>query len=474
MWWCLHLLQKLFTFASFIQYLQECINFEFNIGGKICNFISLYRSPSQTQDEFEKFIDNLELNLETLCQNNPFLIVLIGNLNAKSKNWYFHDKTSHEGTEIENVTAQFGLQQIIKEPIHISNTSSSCVDLIFTSQPNLITDSGVHSSLHSNCHRQMTKVNVHVAYPPPYLREIWHYREANTRLIRRVIKEFNWDKAFSNTNVNEKVDIFNRTILNILSNFISHETIVCNDKDPPWFNNRIKTLIKEKNVTYKIFRHNKDNPNLIYRLKFLQERLSTITESSKERYYARIANKLNNTQKSSKTYWSLLKIFLNNKKIPLIPPLFHENRFITDFKEKAQIFNSLFSDQCSFLKNCSKIPTNLRYVTDKRLRTINFTTNNIEKIIVSLNPNKTHSHDNISIRMLKIYGNTICKPLELIFKQALTTGVFPSEWKKKAILSLVTKKATNKTLKITVQFLYYLSAENFLKDSYLMKCLFSF
>ena len=276
----------------------------------------------------------------------PFLIVLIGDLNAKSKNWYSHDKTSHEGNEIENVTAQFGLQQIIKEPTHISNTSSSCIDLIFTSQPNLITDSGVHSSLHSNCHHQIVfaKFNLHIVYPPPYLREIWHYREANTRLIRRAIKEFNWERAFSNTNVNEKVDIFNRTILNILSNFIPHETIVCNDKDPPWFNNRIKTLIKEKNATYKIFRHNKDNPDLIYRLKFLQERLSTTIESSKERYYARIANRLNNTQKSSKTYWSLLKIFLNNKKFPLIPPLFHENCFITDFKEKTELFNSFFSN----------------------------------------------------------------------------------------------------------------------------------
>ena len=43
----------------------------------------------------------------------------------------------------------------------------------------------------------------------------------------------------SNTSINEKFDIFNRTILNVLSNFIPHETIVCNDKDPPWFNNRI-------------------------------------------------------------------------------------------------------------------------------------------------------------------------------------------------------------------------------------------
>ena len=111
----------------------------------------------------------------------------------------------------------------------------------------------------------------------------------------------------------------------------------------------------------------------------------------------------------------MLKIFLNNKKIPLIPPLFHENRFITDFKEKAELFNSFFSNQCSLLKNCSKLPTNLRYVTDKRLRTINFTADNIEKIMVSLNPNKAHGHDNISIRMLKICRYTICKPLELIF-----------------------------------------------------------
>ena len=105
-------------------------------------------------------------------------------------------------------------------------------------------------------------------------------------------------------------------------------------------------------------------------------------------------------------------------------------------------------------------PKNPRYVTDKRLRTVNFIADNIEKIIGSLTSNKAHGHGNISIRMLKICGDTICKPLESIFKQALTTGVFPSDWKK-AILSLITKKATNKTLKIFYQFLYFSSAENF-------------
>ena len=111
----------------------------------------------------------------------------------------------------------------------------------------------------------------------------------------------------------------------------------------------------------------------------------------------------------------MLKNILN-KKIPFIPRLFHENCFQTDFKEKTELFNSFFSDQCFLLNNCSKLSTNPRYVTHKRLSTINFTGDNIEKIIISLISNKTHGRDNMSIRMLKICGDTICKPLEFIFK----------------------------------------------------------
>ena len=36
-----------------IHYLQECINFDIKIKDKLCNFISLYRSPNQCEDDFE-------------------------------------------------------------------------------------------------------------------------------------------------------------------------------------------------------------------------------------------------------------------------------------------------------------------------------------------------------------------------------------------------------------------------------------
>ena len=40
--------------------------------------------------------------------------------------------------------------------------------------------------------------------------------------------------------------VLSRKILNILRNFIPHETVLCDDRDPSWFNNKIKSLIHEK------------------------------------------------------------------------------------------------------------------------------------------------------------------------------------------------------------------------------------
>ena len=110
--------------------------FWIKIGDKICTFAALYRWPSQPQDNFETFIDNFELNLETLSRKNPFLLVAIGDFNAKSKVWYCNDNTTSQGKALENVTSQFGLHQVIKEPTHILHNSSSCIYLIFASQPN--------------------------------------------------------------------------------------------------------------------------------------------------------------------------------------------------------------------------------------------------------------------------------------------------------------------------------------------------
>ena len=48
--------------------------------------------------------------------------------------------------------------------------------------------------------------------------------------------------------------------------------------------------------------------------------------------------------------------------------------------------------------------------------------------------------------MLKNYGDAISKPLELIFKQALITGTYSSDWKKGNIVT-VHKKGDKQNIK---------------------------
>ena len=144
------------------------------------------------------------------------------------------------GSKIDGVTSQFGLHQIIKKPTHFIGDSSSCIDLNLTIQPNLVTESGVHSSLHANCHHHITfaKFNLKIHYPPPYEREVWHYQKANVDQIRQAISRFPWDNRFANINVNEQVQLFTQTIINIISNYIPHETITCDDSNPPWIDEK--------------------------------------------------------------------------------------------------------------------------------------------------------------------------------------------------------------------------------------------
>ena len=125
-----------------------------------------------------------------------------------------------------------------------------------------------------------------------------------------------------------------------------------------------------------------------------------------------------------------MKTFLNNKKIPVIPPIFHDNKFITDFKQKAEIFNSHFSKQCAPLINNSKIPSECPQKSNESLPSVTFKINDIEKIIKNFGPNKSHGHDMLSIRILKLCGESIYKALNLIFRSCLKTGQFPFEWKK--------------------------------------------
>ena len=163
----------------------------------------------------------------------------------------------------------------------------------------------------------------------------------------------------------------------------------------------------------------------------------------KEEYYNNLSKKLNynNLSKnfndpntSVKTYWLILKSFYKGNMVPLIPPLLVNNKIVSDFTEKANLFNDFFASQCTLISNSSILPSRNFFKTNKRLFALNIKKDDILKIIRKLNVNKAHGHDDISIRMLKICDSVITEPLSIIFKNCIDCGVFPDTWEMSHII----------------------------------------
>ena len=85
----------------------------------------------------------------------------------------------------------------------------------------------------------------------------------------------------------------------------------------------------------------------------LKENYTSLVENAREKYLISQSQKLSHPDTGTKTYWSILKNFLNKNKFPIIPPLFHLNKFITDFQEKATLFNNFFASLCTILETGS-------------------------------------------------------------------------------------------------------------------------
>ena len=105
---------------------------------------------------------------------NPFCVIITGDFNCRSTQWWESDIESNEGGLFEPITADNGLHQLISEPTHLMGDSKSCIDLTLTDQPKLIIESGVHPSLHEQCHHQIVygKLSVSNIALPPYIRKI--------------------------------------------------------------------------------------------------------------------------------------------------------------------------------------------------------------------------------------------------------------------------------------------------------------
>ena len=132
--------------------------------------------------------------------------------------------------------------------------------------------------------------------------------------------------------------------------------------------------------------------------------------------------------KDTEPFWGLFQNFRN---ITLIPPVLNNNKHVANFEEKIILILIILI----IFISCNVIPLLVAHcfpknrITAYSLESITIYGSYIPKTIRSLDINKAHAHDNISVRMLKIWMYN-CWAFESSFCEISQSGRASCCWKK--------------------------------------------
>ena len=202
----------------------------------------------------------------------------------------------------------------------------------------------------------------------------------------------------------------------------------------------VKTAIKRKHRVHKKYVARGRRDDELNYIKMIRNDTTHLIDRAKESYFEKLGKKLCDASIGIKSYWMTIKKILNKSKTSVIPLLFVNGVFVTNFQTKADIFNDHFVEQCSIVPNSSLLPP-FFFRTQARLCNFEVNQTKILQLIRKLNTNKAHGWDELSIKIIKLCDTALVLPLSLIFEKSISTCVFPDMWKKANVLPIHKKES---------------------------------
>ncbi len=110
---------------SDLQILDECVVAEITSQRKKVFFVVLYWSPSQTVQQFNDFLDGVELMISKIEALKPHCLIITGDFNCRSSKWWADDNENPEGTGLNDLLDSLNMSQLISQPTHFRQNSHS-------------------------------------------------------------------------------------------------------------------------------------------------------------------------------------------------------------------------------------------------------------------------------------------------------------------------------------------------------------
>ena len=268
----------------------------------------------------------------------------------------------------------------------------------------------------------INKNSINLKYLSDYKYDKFDFYNSNYNMINEKISLMNWDDLFKEKNINEDIEIFYKTLFEIIDEF-TPKKVVKFSPFPKWFDKEIINLIKKKKKLHKIYKIFGD----INSYRNFAELRTLCKNKAKEKYKNYISRIENNISTNSKFFWNYISDNKRNRDFPKI--MKYKNEIGTDSYKIANLFSKYFSD----VYKSSFNPIN--FINQNAIDHMSEFSGNelkledIVKSIGKMNSNSSVGPDGIPGNFIINCKGTIVDPLHKLFNLALKNFVFPDFWK---------------------------------------------
>ena len=394
----------------------------------------IYKSQRVKENDL---LDDLFLSV---CNDKRYTHLLImGDFNYPQidwLNWTSSECSDHPSTKfIETRRDSFLFQHILTPTRFRQNQQPNTLDLIFTNEEQFIQQAEVSHSLGLSDHSLISfdfvsKYEVYAESVDP-CQNYFIFDRGDYPSIAKELSAVNWSNEFKGLTVDEMITFLDYKLSGLMDRYIPRRThkifttgSVKNNL-PIWMNRKTFVQIKKKHNAYKRWIQSSTGTNYI---KYRQQcnKVKAMTRKSIKVFEKSITDKIRSNPKS---FWK----YANSKRKCKIKigDLTADNGSIIDSDEnKVDLLNSFFTSVFT-KEDLSNMPTFHDRIKQKEsfLTNIDFSKEDVKKILHSLDISKSPGPDNFHPRILKELSNELSEPLFLLFSKSLIDGVLPKIWK---------------------------------------------
>ena len=321
--------------------------------------------------------------------------------------------------------SEYGLTQMVNCPTRVTANSSTQIDLLFTTDVELLERVGCEEpglSDHDLIYGQLTSK---VDRKTHTLRTVKCIGKCNVEELVMDLQSAPWQVMDSLEDVDSQWDYWKKMFNDIVGFHVPSKKARVRKKTLPWITRDIRVMMRARSFYYTKAKKSRRVEDW-EQFKKIRNRLTSCLRRAKLQYFEKMSKE---SVKNPGKAWKEVNRLLDGGSKKGIDALRTNKGVITDRQQVVEEFCKYFSSIVGKIEDCSQGNSEEEEVCEVRFEFKQIEEGDTLKVLMSLDPNKACGVDGISAKLLKMVAPAISQSLTCLFNASLTSGETPKEWK---------------------------------------------